>query len=69
MATPATAVKRKEDSTGFERKRSPSVTPAREAWASVSPIMEYRRRTRNRPIQGQRTAMQREIRRAFCMKS
>ena len=65
---PAKAVKTKETRTGLSRKRSPSVTPARDECARVSPIIEYRFSTRKSPMHGQRTAMQMEMMSAFCMK-
>src|SRR5437660_6983925 len=41
---------------GLRPSRRPRATPASDTWASVSAISEYRRRTRNVPINGARKA-------------
>ena len=67
ISTPQSAVKRKAPASGLAPKTSAVATPASEEWASVSPIIEVRLRTKKIPITGQSTAIARMAAAARCM--
>lgn len=62
-------VKMKEDKIGFIPITKPIATPAKEEWDSVSPSMELRLSTINKPIIGQRIETIAPAITAFVIKS
>ena len=69
MSAPAAEVKVKAPMMGLTPVTSPSVIPVSDACARVSPISEYRRKTRKIPINGQRIPIKNDTIKAFCIKA
>ncbi len=69
MRAPQTAVKTNAPMTGFCCTNRLNDIPAKEAWDSVSPIIEYLLTTKKIPIQGHKIPIKIDTISAFCINS